>query len=108
MVPGERASARLAAPTLHRAREQDTKDLEICYDTGHGHLQGTTSGFENIRTTHIHDNNGENDEHLWPFEGTLNWPALIEKLVVAKYKGPFVFEARGEDLSKGDDVRNRL
>ena len=83
-------------------------DLGICYDTGHGHLQGISEGFETIRTTHVHDNHGETDEHLWPFEGTLNWPALIEKLVLANYKGPFVFEARGEDLSKGGEVRGRL
>ncbi len=98
--------------TLERIEEFKTvsqiPDLGICYDTGHGHLQGITSGFENIRTTHVHDNNGEKDEHLWPFEGTLNWPVLVEKLVVANYKGPFLFEARGQDLAKSDDVRGRL
>ena len=83
-------------------------EVGICYDTGHGHIQGITNGFESIRTTHVHDNKGEKDEHLWPFEGTLDWPALIEKLFLAKYKGPFMFEARGEDLSKGREVRERL
>lgn len=89
-------------------RVSETPDLGICYDTGHGHIQGITGGFENIRTTHVHDNNGEKDEHLWPFEGTLNWPALVEKLVLANYKGPFMFEARGEDLAKGREVSERL
>ena len=83
-------------------------DIGICYDTGHGHLQGITSGFEHIHATHIHDNHGEKDEHLWPFEGTLDWPALIEKLIVANYQGPFLFETRGEDLTKGDDARSRF
>jgi len=83
-------------------------DIGICYDSGHGHLQGITEGFEHIRTTHVHDNNGEKDEHLWPFEGTLNWPQLVEKLLIARYTGPFVFETRGEDLSKGDEARSRL
>ena len=86
----------------------ELQDVGICYDTGHGHLQGITSGFEHARTTHVHDNHGEKDEHLWPFEGTLNWPALIEKLVIAKYKGPLVFEARGDELGKGDDARSQL
>jgi sugar phosphate isomerase/epimerase len=98
--------------TIERIEEfkqvSQLSDVGVCYDTGHGHLQETTPRFENIRTTHIHDNNGERDEHLWPFDGTLNWHALIEKLVLAKYEGPFVFEARGEDLTKGDDVRSRL
>ncbi|HEY2382622.1 MAG TPA: sugar phosphate isomerase/epimerase family protein [Terriglobia bacterium] len=89
-------------------RVSQAPDIGICYDTGHGHIQGITGGLDGIRTTHVHDNNGENDEHLWPFEGTLNWPALIEKLVLANYKGPFMFEARGEELSKGNEVRERL
>ncbi len=82
--------------------------IGICYDTGHGHLQGTTSGFEHARTAHVHDNHGEKDEHLWPFEGTLDWPSLIEKLVLASYEGPLVFEVRGGDLSKGGEARGRL
>ena len=98
--------------TLERIEEfknvSQVPDIGICYDTGHGHLQGIRNGFEHIRTTHVHDNNGKKDEHLWPFEGTLDWPALIEKLVVANYKGPFVFEARGEELSKGNEAQSRL
>jgi sugar phosphate isomerase/epimerase len=89
-------------------RNSQLPEVGICYDTGHGHIQGITTGFESIRTTHVHDNNGEKDEHLWPFEGTLDWPALIEKLFLANFKGPFMFEARGEDLSKGREVRERL
>ncbi len=89
-------------------RAADVPDIGICYDTGHGHLQGVTKGLEYIHTTHVHDNHGEKDEHLWPFEGALDWPALIEKLVVAKYQGPFIFETRGGDPTKGADSRSRL
>jgi sugar phosphate isomerase/epimerase len=98
--------------TLERIEEFRTiaqlPELGICYDTGHGHLQGASPAFERVRTTHMHDNHGEKDEHLWPFEGTLDWPALIEKLVVANYNGPFMFEARGEELSKSSEVKSRL
>jgi sugar phosphate isomerase/epimerase len=98
--------------TLERLEEFKTvsqrPDIGICYDVGHGHIQGASPSFEHVRTTHLHDNNGQNDEHLWPFEGTLDWHALIEKLVLANYKGPLIFEARGEELGKGDEVRSRL
>lgn len=98
--------------TIERIREFKSvaaiPEIGICYDTGHGHLMGVTDGFEHISTTHIHDNNGENDQHLWPFEGTMNWPLLIERLVLANYQGPFMFETRGEDLSMGDRARGRL
>jgi len=82
--------------------------LGICYDTGHGHLQGAAPVLQHVRTMHVHDNNGEKDEHLWPFEGTIEWPKFIEQVVVQDYKGPLVFEARGEEVSKGDEVRSRL
>jgi len=98
--------------TLERIEEfkkiAGLEEIGICYDTGHGHLQGITGGFEHARTTHIHDNHGEKDEHLWPFEGTLDWPRLIEKLVIAKYEGPFIFESRGDELSKGSEAKDRL
>jgi sugar phosphate isomerase/epimerase len=98
--------------TLERIEEfkkvSGLEEIGVCYDTGHGHLQGVTGGFEHSRSTHVHDNNGEKDEHLWPFEGTLDWPRLIEKLVIAKYEGPFIFESRGDELSKGSEAKGRL
>ena len=98
--------------TIERIEEfkkvSQLQEIGICYDTGHGHLQDIQAGFEHARTTHVHDNNGEKDEHLWPFEGTLDWPRLIEKLVLAKYQGPFMFECRGDDLSKGSEAKDRL
>jgi sugar phosphate isomerase/epimerase len=83
-------------------------DIGTCYDTGHGHLQNAKPRFEQIAATHVHDNNGDKDEHLWPFEGSLDWHALVEKLVVANYSGALTFEVRGEDISKGNDVKSRL
>jgi sugar phosphate isomerase/epimerase len=98
--------------TLERIEEfkaaSQLPELGICYDTGHGHLQEANPVLEHVRTTHLHDNGGEKDEHLWPFEGTMDWHSLIEKWVVADYKGLFMFEARGEELTKGNEVKSRL
>jgi sugar phosphate isomerase/epimerase len=94
---------------LHEFKQvAEAPDVGICYDTGHSHLLETDHSLDRIDTTHIHDNNGVDDEHLWPFQGTMNWPALIEKLMIAEYKGPFIFEARGENLDNGKDARARL
>ena len=35
---------------------------------------------DGIVTCHIHDNNGYNDLHGMPFDGTIDWPILMEKL----------------------------
>src|SRR5262245_51325404 len=98
--------------TLERIEEfksiSQLPHIGICYDTGHGHLQDAVPDFAKIGAMHLHDNHKEKDEHLWPFEGTLNWEALIEKLVVAKYNGSFMFETRGEELSKGNEVKSKL
>ena len=98
--------------TLEKLEEFKTvsqlPDVGICYDSGHGHLQNATPAFEHIGATHLHDNLGEKDDHLWPFEGSIDWPALIEKMVVADYKGSLMFEARSEDISKGAEAKSRL
>ncbi len=52
--------------------------LGYCFDIGHAHMTGRLEEeFElmkdRIRSTHIHDNNGEEDEHCFPQEGTIDW-----------------------------------
>ena len=31
-------------------------------------------------TTHLHDNRGERDDHLLPYEGTIDWSATLAAL----------------------------
>lgn len=84
-------------------------ELGICYDIGHAHLPGADKvDLADVNAMHVHDNDGESDQHLWPFEGRIDWPALIESWTLADYTGPFVFETRGDDIRKGVDARSRL
>jgi sugar phosphate isomerase/epimerase len=63
-------------------------DIGICFDTGHAHLGGNvreafTAVRERTASVHLHDNRGEKDEHLPPFEadaGGIEWAPLIEDL----------------------------
>ena len=57
-------------------------NIKLCFDVGHAHLEGgVTAGLETARelvvTTHVHDNHGERDEHLLPYEGTIAWTAVV-------------------------------
>lgn len=71
--------------------------LRFCFDTGHAHLADgpeearLEKSFEPLRelvaTAHIHDNNGEKDEHLPPFEGTIDWK-IAAKLLRSAPAGP--------------------
>jgi len=86
-------------------------DLELgrtgaCLDVGHAHMtSGVLDAIEvlggDIITTHIHDNRGTTDDHLLPFEGTIDWTSALFALAKVGYDGPLVFELPDH----GDPVR---
>ena len=59
-------------------------NLNICLDVGHAHMnEGVETAYRflksRIRSTHVHDNNGKEDLHLFPMhaagrQGTIDWP----------------------------------
>ncbi len=78
-------------------------NVKLCFDTGHAHIEGgVVAGIEAIRdyavTTHVHDNHGERDEHLPPFEGTIDWNATLAAL---PSDAPFVFELKEPAVAVG-------
>jgi sugar phosphate isomerase/epimerase len=94
-TPGE-----LATPANLRRFLAETRlgDLRLCFDIGHAHLgDGVLPSLETMReltvTSHIHDNHGLRDEHLPPFEGTIDWPAALAALPPAS-EVPLVFELK--------------
>ncbi len=79
-TPGELATPANLRQFVHETRLQD---LRLCFDTGHAHMEGgAEASLETMRelivTTHVHDNRGEKDEHLRPYEGTIDWTALLK------------------------------
>src|SRR6202050_1042876 len=53
-------------------------DIGVCFDCGHAHMMnGIAEGFATLKnhicSTHIHDNDGIKDAHLWPGNGTIDW-----------------------------------
>lgn len=77
-------------------------NIGICYDTGHGEMNGQPDAI------HLNDSKGGGDDHLWPFEGTRNWPALVERIVLSKFEGPLILEAHDDRLDKASESRSRL
>jgi sugar phosphate isomerase/epimerase len=64
------------------------KDVGVCLDVGHAHLGGGIAAAVAelkplIRSTHIHDNHGQKDEHLWPGDGTIAWAETMQELRTA-------------------------
>jgi sugar phosphate isomerase/epimerase len=79
-TPGEMATP---ANLRHFLADTHLPGLRLCFDSGHAHMEtGALQGLETMRglvvTTHLHDNHGEKDEHLLPFDGTIEWGKLIQ------------------------------
>ena len=102
-TPGEMATPANLKHFLERTRLTGVK---LCFDTGHAHMEGgVVAALEATRdlvvTTHVHDNHGERDEHLLPYEGTIDWtaalPALPSELpIVLELKEPAAAAGSGE------------
>lgn len=81
-TPGEMATPVNLKTFLEQTRLSNVK---LCFDAGHAHLEsGDLEALEAVRdlvvTTHVHDNHGERDEHLLPYEGTIDWDAWLAAL----------------------------
>ena len=77
------------------------EDIGFCFDIGHAHFgQGVRASFntmkERIRSTHLHDNHGERDEHLWIGEGTIDWEEAMSLLRTAPHTPAMLLEITGE------------
>jgi sugar phosphate isomerase/epimerase len=47
-----------------------------------------------IRSTHIHDNNGEEDQHLFPGKGSIDWSKAMQTLTSRAEQYPLLLELR--------------
>ncbi|HTR45829.1 MAG TPA: sugar phosphate isomerase/epimerase family protein [Verrucomicrobiae bacterium] len=84
----ENTPAEFGAPEslVRFIKETRLNDLRFCFDVGHAHIgEGVAASFELMRdrivAAHIHDNNGEKDEHLLPWQGTVDWDAALAALM---------------------------
>lgn len=73
-----------------------SEGLQICFDSNHT-LQEKPEEFvtacgKRIITVHISDFDGIDEKHWLPYEGVINWKAVMNELIKAGYQGPFVFE----------------
>ncbi|HEY6249723.1 MAG TPA: sugar phosphate isomerase/epimerase family protein [Candidatus Angelobacter sp.] len=78
------------------------EDLGVCFDTGHAHIMSTVhQAFRvlegRIRSTHVHDNKGDRDAHLWPGDGTIDWNQTMLSLRSAPAPPALLLEIEGEE-----------
>ncbi len=97
----------MSQPAYLRAFVDETRlsGLRFNFDIGHAYLaegpaeERVAKGFEPLRdltaSVHLHDNRGEKDEHLPPYEGSIDWSGAIPLLKSAPEKNlPIVLELK--------------
>lgn len=77
------------------------EDVGFCFDIGHAHFgEGVRASFgtmqDKIRSTHLHDNHGQRDEHLWIGEGTIDWDEAMSLLRAAPHVPAMLLEITGD------------
>lgn len=76
-----------------------SKNVGICWDTGHANLQGVNQAEElakigsRLKCLHIQDSDGQTDQHTAPFYGNIDWNALMAGLKAIGYAGDLTFES---------------
>jgi sugar phosphate isomerase/epimerase len=90
----------------------------ICLDLGHARLEGDVvdaieTVSEHVVLVHAHDNFGRADEHLMPFEGSIDWPSSMTALQKVGYEGPVILEvapvgSTKDTLARGYRTGRRL
>jgi sugar phosphate isomerase/epimerase len=75
----------------------DPAVIGFCLDTNHANLTGDLSTIvralgARIWNIHLSDNDGVKQRHWMPFQGVIDWPALIEALRAVNYVGPLHYE----------------
>jgi len=82
--------------------EQTHLDLNFVFDVGHAHIgEGVEVAFnvmrDRIRSTHLHDNDGQTDQHLFPLlgqGGSIDWKETMGLLRTRADQYPLVLELK--------------
>jgi sugar phosphate isomerase/epimerase len=116
VIPNDLSDAERLVQLLEN--DVELPEAGVCLDFGHAFMMGdlldaieTVAG--HLLTTHMHDNQGQTDTHLAPFEGAIDWPAAMMELQKIGYDGTLIFELASsgtpaEALEKARQSRERL
>jgi sugar phosphate isomerase/epimerase len=110
-----------SAERLNYFLHQTHLKLNFCFDVGHAHIgAGVEHEFaimkDRIRSTHVHDNDGAADKHLFPLSGaggTVDWNKTMALLRSRPDQYPLLLELKEvpelqTPLDKAQEVFERL
>ena len=85
------------------------ENVGFCFDSGHYHVHfDDTLDFSRfsgrIFAVHLHDNDKSGDQHLLPFDGTLDWDNVVKALKINGYGGSVTLEICRRDEYLATDI----
>ena len=83
----------------------DPECFTVCLDIGHSGLVGQKAeaaifelGGQRLHALHVHDNDNVGDLHTIPYQGKINWDAVMMALKCIEYDGDLTYEVGGHFL----------
>ena len=117
----ENTLSEMGSPDYLRAFVEETRlsGLRFNFDIGHAHLaefpeeERLEKSFapmqDLVSSVHLHDNHGEKDEHLPPYDGSIDWPGAIKVLKSASQDGlPLVLELKEKTGPEAPTMNEQL
>lgn len=102
----ERLGVELALENLQSPEYMDylleripSPKLGFCFDSGHWNFftperDYLTQYGGRLMTVHLHDNYGDADAHMLPYDGKIHWDQVGASLGATSYRGPVLLEVR--------------
>ncbi len=97
------------AEILKLVKAVDSPYLKMCFDVGHSNIMGEplyeTLALikDDLRIVHIHDNDGEKDLHLPPYEGNIDWMTFSEGLYDIGFDGVLSLETEADKYGSSSE-----
>jgi len=93
----------------------DSPRLGFCFDSGHYNARRVPemdmlARFgHRLMALHLHDNDGTDDQHLLPFDGTTDWPAQMRSIAATGFRGATALEVfyRGDEAMPPEEFLAR-
>lgn len=78
-------------------RELDSPFIRMCFDTGHANMTGPVAErlalcADVVAYLHVHDNDGQLDNHQLPGRGSIDWPAVRQVIRSTGLTAPVMLE----------------
>lgn len=105
-----------AVPEVLRFVQNMNDDyVKVCLDTGHCAIHGgdlaeavRILGKKYLQTLHIHDNDGKQDCHAYPFDGLIDWRDFAKSLFEIDFDGVLSLEVQRksvpEETRENDEI----